>query len=43
MTDKINDFADPETAAEQFQDAIVFAYKENCPLSVRKNNRNIPW
>jgi hypothetical protein len=43
MTDKINDFADLETATEQFQDAIVFAYKENCPLTLRKNNRNIPW
>jgi hypothetical protein len=43
MTDKINDFADLETAAEQFQDAIVFAYKENCSLAVRRNNRNITW
>jgi hypothetical protein len=43
MTDKINDFADLETSSEQFQDAIVFAYKENCPLIMRKNDRNIPW
>jgi hypothetical protein len=43
MMEKINDFADLETAAEHFQDVIVFAYKENCPLTVRRNNRNIPW
>jgi hypothetical protein len=43
MMDTINNFADLETAAEQFQDAIVFAYKENCPLTVRRNNRNISW
>jgi hypothetical protein len=43
MTDKINDFVDLENATEQFQDAIVSAYKENCPLTVRKNNKNIPW
>jgi hypothetical protein len=43
VTDKINDFADLETAAEQFQDVTVFAYKENCSLTVRKNNRIIPW
>jgi hypothetical protein len=43
MTDKMNDFADLETAVGKFQDAIVFADKENCPLTVRKKNRNIPW
>jgi hypothetical protein len=32
MTDRINDFADLETAAKQFQEAINFAYTENCPL-----------
>jgi hypothetical protein len=42
MTDKINDFVDLKNAAEQFQDAIVSAYKENCPLTMRKKNRNIP-
>jgi hypothetical protein len=43
MTDRINEFADLETAAKQFQEAINFAYTENCPLSVRRNYRNIPW
>jgi len=42
-TDKISNFTDLETAAKQFQDAIVFAYKENCPLTMRKNNRNRSW
>jgi hypothetical protein len=40
MTDKINNFTDLEIAAKQFQDAIVFAYNENCPLTVRRNNRD---
>jgi hypothetical protein len=43
MTDKVSNFVDPETAAKQFQDAIVFVYKENCPLTVRRNNRNVSW
>ena len=43
MTDKISNFTDTETAAKQFQDATVFAYNENCPLTVRKNNRNTSW
>jgi hypothetical protein len=43
MTDRINDFADLETAAEQFQEAINSAYTANGPLSVRKNYRNIHW
>jgi hypothetical protein len=43
MMDKINNFADLETAAEQFQEAINYAYTENCPLSLRKHYRNIPW
>jgi hypothetical protein len=30
MTDKITNFMDLETAAKQFQDAIVSAYNENC-------------
>jgi hypothetical protein len=42
MTDKINDFVDLENAAEQFQDAVVPACTENCPLTVSKSNRNIP-
>jgi hypothetical protein len=43
MTDKISNFADLEIAAKQFQDAIVLAYNENCPLAVRKNDRNTSW
>jgi hypothetical protein len=43
MTDRIDDFADLETAAKQFQEAINFAYTENRPLSMRRNYRNIPW
>jgi len=43
MTDKISNFTDLETAAKQFQDAIILAYNENCPLTIRKNNRNISW
>jgi len=41
MTDKITNFIDLETAAKQFHDAMLFAYNENCPLTVRRNNRNI--
>ena len=43
MTDKISNFTNLETAAKQFQDAIVFAYNENCPLTVRRNYRKISW
>jgi len=43
MTDKISNFADLEIAAKQFQEAIVLAYNENCPLTVRMNNRKISW
>ena len=43
MPDKINNFTDLEIAAKQFQEAIVFAYNENCPLTMRKNNRNKSW
>jgi hypothetical protein len=43
ITDKVTDFADLETAAKQFQDAVAFAYKANCPLTVRRNNRNMSW
>ena len=38
-----NSFTDLEIAAKQFQDATVLAYNENCPLTVRRNNRNISW
>jgi hypothetical protein len=43
MTDKISKFYDIEIAADQFQEAISVAYNENCPLTVRKNNRNTSW
>jgi hypothetical protein len=43
MKDRITNFIDLETAARQFQDAIVFAYNENCPCTVRQNNRNTSW
>jgi len=43
MTDKIKNFTDLEIAANQLQDAITFAYNENCPLTMRKNNRNTSW
>jgi len=43
VTDKVNNFIDLEMAADQFQEAIIFAYNENCPLTVRKNNRNTSW
>jgi len=32
MTDKINNVIDLEMAADQFQEAVIFAYNENCPL-----------
>jgi hypothetical protein len=41
--DRITNFRDLETAARQFQDAILFAYNENCPSTVRRNNRNTSW
>jgi hypothetical protein len=43
MTEKINKFTDLEIAAYQLQEAIAFAYNENCPLTVRRNNRNTTW
>jgi hypothetical protein len=43
MADRITNFIDLETAAEQFQDAIVFAYNENCPSTMWRNNRNTSW
>jgi hypothetical protein len=43
ITDKITDLADLETAAEQFQHVVAFTYKENCPLTVRRNDRNLSW
>jgi len=41
VTDKITNFMDLETASRQFQDA--FAYNENCPPTMKRNNRNISW
>jgi len=43
MTNKISNFTDLETAAKQFQNAIVFACNENCPLTVTRNNSIISW
>ena len=43
MKDKISNSAELENAAKQFQDALALAYNENCPITVRKNNRNISW
>jgi len=43
MTGKINNFTDIEIAANQLQDAIAFACNENCPLTMRENNRNTSW
>jgi hypothetical protein len=43
MTDRITDFMDLEAAARQFQNAILTANNDNCPLTVRGNNRNVPW
>jgi len=43
MTDKINNFKVLEIAANQLQNAIGFAYNENCPLTMKENNRNTSW
>jgi hypothetical protein len=43
MSDKISDCRDLEIAAQQFQNAVALAYNENCPFTVRKNNRNTSW
>jgi hypothetical protein len=43
MTDKITDYMGLEIAATQFQDAIVSAYNDSCPLTARGNTRKIPW
>jgi hypothetical protein len=43
MPDKTRDCTDLELAAQQFQNAIAFAYNEKCPLTVRKYNRNTYW
>jgi hypothetical protein len=41
MTDKINNFTDLEIAANQLQDAIAYAYNENCPLTMRRKVRRL--
>jgi hypothetical protein len=43
MTDKITDYMGLETAAIQFQDALVSAYNDSCPLTARGNTRKVPW
>ena len=43
ISDKTHDCTDLEIAAQQFQDAVAFAYNENCPLIVRRNNTNTSW
>jgi hypothetical protein len=43
MTDKVTDYMGFETAAIQFKDAIVSAYNDSFPLTVRGNTRKIPW
>ena len=42
-SDKVRDCTDLQIAAQQFQDADAFTYNENCPLILRRNNRNISW
>jgi hypothetical protein len=36
----INDFADLKLFPNSFRKVLTFAYKENLPLSLRRNNRN---
>jgi hypothetical protein len=43
IADRISNSADLELAAKQFRDAFVYAYNENCPLTIRKINRNTSW
>ena len=43
MTGKVNNVIDLQMAADQFQEAVIFAHNENCPLTIRKNNRNTSW
>jgi hypothetical protein len=43
VTEKITNFVGLETAARRFQDAIISMYKDNCLLTLRGNNRNVPW
>jgi hypothetical protein len=41
MKDRITNFRDLQTAARQFQDAIISAYNDNCASIVRQYSRNI--
>jgi hypothetical protein len=41
--DRITNFIDLETAARQFQDAIISAYNDNCPSFAREYSRSISW
>jgi hypothetical protein len=43
MADRITNFIDIETAANQFQNVIIEDYNENCYLTVTRKNRNISW
>jgi hypothetical protein len=42
MTDKITDCMGLETAARHFQDAIISAFNDNCPLTAGGNTRKFP-
>jgi hypothetical protein len=43
MKGRITNFIHLETAATQFQDAIISAYNDNHGSIVRHNSRNISW
>jgi hypothetical protein len=34
---------DFKAASRQIQEGIVSAYNDSCPLTVRRNNRNVLW
>jgi hypothetical protein len=40
MADRITNFIDIETAENQFQNAIIEVYNQNCLLTLTLNNRN---
>jgi hypothetical protein len=42
IMEKITDFVGLEPAARRFQDGIISVYNDNCPLTARWNNRNVP-
>jgi hypothetical protein len=43
MTERITNSIDIETATNQFQNAIIDVYNENCPLTLTRNKWNIYW